>query len=85
MPRVQSTPPMPLYDTAPSHPAWALLEAQGLDLEKIRVLAEFIACDDSDGDMNVLADCILDVVARAERQRMLALDTLRRAREKAPS
>ena len=78
MPRTYSTPPMPLTDVPPHHPAWPILETQGLALEQIKVLAEFIAChEDGDGDMNVLADVILDIVAKAERQRFAALDTLR--------
>lgn len=77
MPRTHSHPVMPVTDVDPQHPAWCILETQGLALERIRVLAEFIANgEDGDGDMNVLADIILEMVERAERQRGLALQTL---------
>jgi hypothetical protein len=64
--------------TNPGHPGWPVLEAQGLTLDKIKVLAELLANSAVDSeDSNVLADVIIDLLATAEAQRNAALDTLR--------
>lgn len=77
MPRTHATPSTPARLVASRHPAWDILEAQGVALEKIKVLAEFIVDGVGDGAKNVLADIILDVVEEAESSRSMALNTLR--------
>jgi hypothetical protein len=77
MTRLHRTNATPLKPVPDHHPSWTILETQGLELEKVRVLAELIIEKETDDDLSTLAACLLDAVTAAERERTMALDALR--------
>ena len=77
MTRLHCTHATPLTPVPEHRHVWNMLEAQGLELEKVRVLAELIIEKEDDDTLSTLAACLLDAVESAEKDRTMALDTLR--------